>query len=75
MIEWIASLTAIVSIWLYGNGWKDSGYFGLVSQFFWWWFSFLYDFIVFQYIVIGMYYLLIYFLYDFIICCYIFIGF
>ena len=34
MIEWIASLTAIVSIWLYGNGWKYSGYFGLVSQFF-----------------------------------------
>ena len=43
MIEWTASLTAIVSIWLYGNGWKYSGYFGLVSQFFWWWFSFIYD--------------------------------
>ena len=43
MIEWIASITAIVSIWLYGNSWKYAGYFGLVSQFFWWWFSFIYD--------------------------------
>ena len=43
MIEWIASITAIISVWLYGNKWQYAGYFGLVSQFFWWWFSFIYD--------------------------------
>tara|TARA_R100000458_G_C8031986_1_gene87088 strand:- start:191 stop:427 length:237 start_codon:yes stop_codon:yes gene_type:complete len=45
IIEWIASITAIVSIWLYGNKWKYAGYFGLFSQVFWWWFALMYDFI------------------------------
>ena len=41
IVEVIAVATAITSIYLYGNGWKYSGYFGLFSQFWWVLFTYL----------------------------------
>ena len=35
IVESVAVVTAIISIYLYGNGWKYSGYFGLFSQIWW----------------------------------------
>lgn len=40
IVETFAVITAIVSIYCYGNGWKYSGYVGLFSQI--WWISFTY---------------------------------
>ena len=42
-VESIATLSAIISIYLYGNGWKYSGYFGLFSQFWWVLFTYIND--------------------------------
>ena len=35
IVESVAVVTAIISIYLYGNGWKYSGDFGLFSQIWW----------------------------------------
>ena len=52
IINWIASLTAIISIWLYGNKWNYAPYFGLFSQVFWWAFTYLHD-IISMYVLCG----------------------
>ena len=41
IIEFIAVISAIISLKLYGDQWKYAGYFGLFSQIFWWTFSYL----------------------------------
>ena len=40
-VEFIAVISAIASVYLYGNGWRYSGHFGLVSQIFWWLFTYM----------------------------------
>ena len=40
IVETVAVITAIMSIYFYGNGWRYSGYFGLFSQC--WWIAFTY---------------------------------
>jgi len=41
IIEFIAVISAIISLKLYGDQWKYAGYFGLFSQIFWWSFSYV----------------------------------
>ena len=40
-VEFIAVISAIASVYLYGNGWRYSGHFGFVSQTFLWLFTYM----------------------------------